>query len=139
MAFEIVVLDGDGIGPEVVDAAVLAGATAAARMGATVDFVGHPVGHKACEVHGRTVPNETHQAVAKAGAALLGPVSTHLYDIFDPASANPSAYFRRSFDLYANVRPARSRASIPAPVLGMDLVIVRENTEGFYADRNLID
>ncbi len=139
MTPRIVVLPGDGIGPEVVAAAcrLLEAAAAAAR--APIELIRKPVGLAAVESHGRTVPAETHEAVAAADGVLLGPVTTHIYDIFDPARANPSAYMRKTFDLFANLRPARSRKGVPSVASDADLVVMRENTEGFYADRNLMD
>ena len=75
------------------------------------------------------------QAKAAHGV-LLGPVSTHDYPPRAQGGRNPSGELRKGLDLYANIRPARSRAGLP-PRCGkpIDLVIVRENTEGFYADR----
>jgi 3-isopropylmalate dehydrogenase len=69
---------------------------------------------------------------------LLGPVTTHEYPPRAQGGRNPSGELRKTLDLYANIRPARARAGFP-PRCGkpIDLVIVRENTEGFYADRNM--
>ena len=139
MTPRIVVLPGDGIGPEVVAAACRVLEAAAAFAGAALELIPKPIGLAAIESHGSTVPKETHDAVAAADGVLLGPVTSHIYDIFDPARANPSAYMRKTFDLFANVRPARSRGGVPALAHDVDLVVMRENTEGFYADRNLMD
>ena len=69
---------------------------------------------------------------------ILGPVSHNDYPPADKGGINPSGALRKRLDLFANIRPAKTRAEFPArcgkPV---DLVIVRENTEGFYADRNM--
>ena len=69
---------------------------------------------------------------------LLGPVSHNDYPPRGEGGLNPSGELRKRLDLYANIRPARSRAGFP-PRCGspVDLVIVRENTEGFYADRSM--
>src|SRR5215470_16464539 len=127
----IVVLAGDGIGPEIVTATCRVIEAALRRANAAVELVHRPIGLAALERQGRTIPDETRDALAEADGVLLGPLSTHTYDIFDPKTANPSAFLRKRFDLYANVRPARSRAGVPALAMDVDLVVMRENTEGF--------
>jgi len=135
----IVVLEGDGIGPEIVTATCRVMETALRRANAAVELVHKPIGLAALEQQGRTIPEETQKAIEGADGVLLGPLTTHVYDIFDHKTANPSAYLRKNFDLYANVRPARSRPGVPCLAKDVDLVVMRENTEGFYADRNLMD
>ena len=73
-----------------------------------------------------------------ADGVLLGPVSHNDYPPVAEGGLNPSGELRKRLDLYANIRPARSHAGFP-PRCGsvVDLVIVRENTEGFYADRSM--
>jgi len=139
MKTRIVVLQGDGIGADVVPATCRVLEAATRGFNAPVELDPQPIGLAALASHGSTVPRETHQAIQHADGALLGPVETHTYDIFNPAHANPSAYMRKTFDLYANIRPARTRAGVPAVARDVDLVVVRENTEGFYSDRNLLD
>jgi 3-isopropylmalate dehydrogenase len=68
---------------------------------------------------------------------ILGPLSTYEYPPRDKGGINPSAEFRTKLDLYANIRPARSRMGVGLTGKPVDLVIYRENTEGFYADRNM--
>ena len=135
----IVVLEGDGIGPEIIAGTVQVMEAALRQSNAAVDLVPRPIGLAALKSHGRTVPTETQEALAQADGVLLGPVTSHVYDIFKPETANPSAYLRKTYDLYANVRPARSRKGIKSMSDKVDLVVMRENTEGFYADRNLMD
>jgi 3-isopropylmalate dehydrogenase len=135
----IVVLEGDGIGPEIVTATCRVMETALRGANAAVELVRKPIGLAALAQQGRTIPAETESAINSADGVLLGPLTTHVYDIFDPKTANPSAYLRKNFDLYANVRPARSRVGVPSVAKDVDLVVMRENTEGFYADRNLLD
>ena len=74
-----------------------------------------------------------------ADGVILGPVSHNDYPPVAQGGLNPSGELRKRLDLYANIRPARSRGGFP-PRCGspVDLVIVRENTEGFYADRNMV-
>ena len=135
----IVVLEGDGIGPEIVTATCRVMEAALRRTNAAVELVPKPIGLAALQQHGRTIPADTEEAIKSADGVLLGPLTTHVYDIFDPKTANPSAYLRKNFDLYANVRPARSRPGVPSVAKDVDLVVMRENTEGFYSDRNLLD
>jgi 3-isopropylmalate dehydrogenase len=68
---------------------------------------------------------------------ILGPLATYDYPARDKGGLNPSAEFRTKLDLYANIRPAKSRLGVGLTGKPVDLVIYRENTEGFYADRNL--
>jgi 3-isopropylmalate dehydrogenase len=76
-------------------------------------------------------------AVRAADGLVLGPMDTARY-AGRPGVPNPSAFFRKSLDLYANIRPARTWPGLRSPTgAAFDLVVVRENTEGFYADRNM--
>jgi 3-isopropylmalate dehydrogenase len=77
------------------------------------------------------------EAARNADGIILGPCDTYGYPPADQGGTNPSSALRLALDLYANIRPSRSIAGVPALAPGMDLVIVRENTEGFYADRNM--
>lgn len=139
-SYRIAVMVGDGIGPEVVPEAVrVLQAAAESQPGLELSFEPLPVGLEAYERLGSTLPAGTLAALPAFDGWILGPVSTHLYRPDDPAMANPSAVLRKRFRLYANVRPARSYPGVPALYPDVDLVVVRENTEGFYADRNLLE
>ncbi|MBI4021646.1 MAG: isocitrate/isopropylmalate dehydrogenase family protein [Candidatus Aenigmarchaeota archaeon] len=118
----IAVLPGDGIGPEVTAAAVQV--LAAAQRGFTLELVFADAGAGAIEKHGTNLPAATQRILKRADACLKGPMTT-LETPGAPVSA--AVRIRRMFDLYANVRPCRGN--------GVDLVIVRENTEGLYAGR----
>jgi 3-isopropylmalate dehydrogenase len=87
---------------------------------------------------GTTFPAGTLEKARAAAGVILGPLSTIDYPPVAEGGRNPSAELRKNLDLYANIRPARSRAGFP-PRCGkpVDMVIVRENTEGFYADRSM--
>ncbi|HEY8367829.1 MAG TPA: isocitrate/isopropylmalate dehydrogenase family protein [Thermodesulfobacteriota bacterium] len=138
--YRIGVLEGDGIGPEVVPPAVDAVEAARAVVGGpAIDWVPLPMGLTAYEREGSTLPAATVAALETCDGFLLGPVSHHTYAVGRPEMANPSGTLRKRFDLYANVRPARSFAGVKTRYTGVDLVVVRENTEGFYADRNVLD
>jgi isocitrate/isopropylmalate dehydrogenase len=132
------VMPGDGIGPEITAAtlAVLREADRLLQLGLAFEEV--TVGHAALKASGTTFPEPAFEAARAADGIILGPVSHNEYPPVDQGGINPSGALRKRLDLYANIRPARSRADFP-PRCGkpVDLVIVRENTEGFYADRNM--
>jgi isocitrate/isopropylmalate dehydrogenase len=137
-AVHILVLEGDGIGPEIT-AATLAVLHAAARaFGLKLAFSAADIGWAAHRKDGSTFPLSVFEKASAADGVLLGPVSHNDYPSIAEGGLNPSGELRKRLDLYANIRPARSRAGFP-PRCGspVDLVIVRENTEGFYADRSM--
>jgi 3-isopropylmalate dehydrogenase len=135
--YRLGVLLGDGIGPESVPAsvAVLDAALAAAGV-EPVEWVELPLGHMAINEYGSHTPSSTLDALAGLDGWLLGPHDSAAYPEPHRGQLNPSGTIRKHFDLYANVRPAKAFEGGDAVVPGTDLVIVRENTEGFYADRN---
>jgi len=133
----LIVLPGDGIGPEITDATVevLEAANRAFGLGLTYDF--DDVGFASLEKHGTTLRDETLEKSKKYDGIILGPQSHMDYPPRDKGGPNVSAGFRVKLDLYANVRPARSRAFLGLGSKPMDLIIMREATEGFYPDRNM--
>jgi len=135
----IAVLAGDDIGPEVVDATVAVLDQAASAHGISITWEPLPVGLAAVEDHGSTLPDRTIERLREIPGWILGPVSHRDYPLGDQRYRNPSGYLRKNFELYANLRPSRGWAGVPAVHPDLDLVIVRENTEGFYADRNMLD
>jgi 3-isopropylmalate dehydrogenase len=136
--YRIGVLEGDGIGPEVVPAAVEVADAAARAVGLSVEWVELPVGLDAYHRLGNTLPQHTVDALSTCHGWVLGPVEHHRYDP-GRGMRNPSGTLRKLFDLYANERPARSLPGVPGRYAGVDLVVVRENTEGFYPDRNVLE
>src|SRR5262245_33304089 len=134
----LVVMAGDGIGPEITAAtlAVLREADRVLALG--LSFTEVPIGLAALKAHGSTLPDASFAAARDADGVILGPVSHNEYPPAAQGGLNPSGEMRRRLDLFANIRPARSRPGLP-PRCGspVDLVIVRENTEGFYADRSM--
>jgi 3-isopropylmalate dehydrogenase len=136
----LTVLPGDGIGPEITAATldVLRAVDGPLSLGLTFDI--HDIGLATIENAGTTFPTSALDACSDADGIILGPVSHATYPPAAEGGINPSAALRIALDLYANIRPSRSREGLPhfgrTP---MDLVIVRENTEGFYADRNMFD
>jgi isocitrate/isopropylmalate dehydrogenase len=136
----LVVLAGDGIGPEIATSTVdiLTSVDAAFALGLT--FETHVIGLASLEQHGTTLRTSVLDACSDADGIILGPVSHANYPPADEGGINPSAAVRIALDLYANIRPSKSRDGLPHYArTPMDLVIVRENTEGFYADRNMFD
>jgi 3-isopropylmalate dehydrogenase len=134
---QILVLPGDGIGPEITAAtlAVLEAVSTHFQLG--LAFIEDQVGHESLRQHGTTVRPEVVEKARNADGVILGPTATA--DFKDPTRGeiNPSMFFRKTFDLFANIRPARTYPGLPTRVGAFDLVVVRENTEGFYADRNM--
>lgn len=135
----IAVMEGDGIGPDIVRAARAVLEAAARHVDVPVAFDQLPVGLAALETHGSTLPQRTLEGLRQCQGWLLGPVSHHAYELGDPRYVSPSGYLRKRFELFANVRPSRAYPGVPCLYPDVDLVIVRENTEGFYADRNVLD
>jgi 3-isopropylmalate dehydrogenase len=134
-AIRLAVMAGDGIGPEIT-AATLAVLNAADRaFGLNLAFEDAPIGLTGLRALGSTVPDESFARAKAADGVVMGPVDTANYP---QGALNPSAEMRKRLALFANIRPARSRPGLP-PRCGkpVDLVIVRENTEGFYADRSM--
>ncbi|QUQ72450.1 isocitrate/isopropylmalate dehydrogenase family protein [Kutzneria sp. CA-103260] len=134
---KILVLPGDGIGPEIT-AATLDVLTATDQMlGLGLDFEVRAIGLASLAETGTTLPDDVLKRVPEVDGVLLGPVSHYDYPSRAEGGINPSAELRTVFELFANIRPCRSRAGLSPLRRPMDLVIVRENTEGFYADRSM--
>ncbi len=134
---KILVLPGDGIGPEIAAAtlAVLDRANSLFRLG--LQWERDEVGLAALQKEGTTLPPRVMEAARAAAGVILGPLSTYEYPPREKGGINASGAMRVELDLYANIRPARSRLGVGLTGKPVDLVIYRENTEGFYADRNM--
>src|SRR5438552_1021387 len=137
----LLVLPGDGIGPEIVAAAMDVAQAADAKFALGLTFDYDDVGFVSLDKHGTTLrPELLERTRNKYDGVILGTQSHADYPSPDKGGRNVSAGFRVGLDLYANVRPARTRpflASNLRPGKTMDLVIMREATEGFYPDRNM--
>jgi 3-isopropylmalate dehydrogenase len=107
-------------------------------MGLEVVCEAFPIGFTALAQEGTTFPGRIVDAVPRFDGIILGPVSHNAYPPPEAGGLNPSGELRKRLELYANIRPAFSRPGF-APRCGspVDLVVVRENTEGFYADRSM--
>jgi 3-isopropylmalate dehydrogenase len=130
-------LNGDDIGHEIVPAAVQVASAAAARHGLTIEWRPMPLGRRALDSHGSTLPEGTLDALAQMDGFVLGPIGHRDYPKVAGA-INPHPIMRKHFNLFANVRPTRSYPDIGCLHDGVDLVIVRENNEGFQPDRNVV-
>lgn len=124
MAQKIAVIRGDGIGPEIMDASL--GVLDAMKLGLEYEFV--DAGMSALEKTGELLPAATLEAIARHRIAFKSPLTTPVGEGF--TSVNVA--LRKQFDLYANVRPAISFPGTKARYADIDLITVRENTEGAY-------
>jgi isocitrate/isopropylmalate dehydrogenase len=134
----LLVLPGDGIGPDISAATVEVVTAALARTGTAAQFSYADIGFVSLKAHGTTFTDAVFAQARDADGVILGPVSHNEYPPSDQGGLNPSGQLRRRLDLYANIRPARIRPGFtPRCGIPFDLVVVRENTEGFYADRTM--
>jgi 3-isopropylmalate dehydrogenase len=134
---KILVLPGDGIGPEISQATltVLDRANSLYKLG--LEWQHDEIGFVTLKKEGTTLPPRVMDAARAAAGVLLGPVSHLDYPDRTEGGINPSGEMRVKLDLYANIRPARSRLGVGLTGKPVDLVIFRECTEGFYSDRNM--
>ncbi len=128
-------LAGDGIGPEIAVATRTVLTVIDVRFGLDIQVIEQDISFAALNRCGSMLTAGVVQAAEAADGVILGPVDTAAYPSSE--AINPLAAFRRIFDLYANIRHACARAGTTASEPGIDLLLVRENTEGFYADRTM--
>lgn len=138
IVYHIGVLGWDGIGPEIVDAAVKVVKNASCKAGAKMEWIYLPMGWEGIKQYNDPLPEVTIDALKHTHGWILGPHDSAAYPLEHKEKRNPSGELRHSLDLYANIRPAKTMPGIKSVVKAADLVIVRENTEGFYADRNML-
>ena len=134
---KILILPGDGIGPEIMPATLHVLDRANQMFKLDVQWQREEIGLRALRESGSTLPPHVMELAASAPGVILGPMSRADYPERARGGINISAEFRVKLDLYANIRPARSRPGLSHGGKPMDLVIYRECTEGFYADRNM--
>ena len=125
MAHTLCLIPGDGIGPEV----VLAARRVLEAAGAEIDWIVLPAGAKASEEFGDALPGQTIEALKTHRIALKGPLTTRVGGGLRSANVQ----LRKRLDLYAAVRPVRSMPGIRARYEDVEIVVVRENTEGLYS------
>ncbi len=123
--YTIALIEGDGIGREVIPAA----RTVLQATGLSFDFIEAEAGWETFNERGVSVPEETLKAVYRADATLFGAVSSPSEKV--PGYYSAIRYLRQEMGLFANIRPAKSRP-LAGMATGIDMLIVRENTEGLY-------
>ena len=134
---KILVLPGDGIGPEITQATLTVLDRANAKYKLGLEWDQREIGLGPLKKHGSTLPDDVMDAARKAPGIILGPVDHLQYPSREQGGINPSGEFRVKLDLFANIRPAKSRMGVGLTGKPIDLVIFRECTEGFYSDRNM--
>ena len=122
--YAIALMRGDGIGPEVSNAALAVLNAISEKFSIDFDIVDAPAGDVMLKKRGEALPKDTISAIRDSDACLKGPVGESAMDVI--------VKLRQMFDLYANIRPAKSYSTIKALRPDVDLVIVRENTEDLY-------
>ncbi|AZT91137.1 isocitrate/isopropylmalate dehydrogenase family protein [Caldicellulosiruptor changbaiensis] len=125
MSYTITLIPGDGIGPEVTDAA----RRVLNASGVKIEWEVVEAGEKVMQEHGTPLPDYVLESIKKNKVALKGPITTPVGTGF--RSVNVA--LRQALNLYANVRPVKSYEGVPARYTNVDLIIVRENTEDLYA------
>ncbi len=125
MATPVVLIPGDGIGPEVTSAMCAVVQAAGAR----ISWIEATAGLDAAEKLGDPLPDATLEQIRKYRVALKGPCTTPVGKGFRSINVR----LRKELDLYASVRPVQSLPGVIVPYQNVDLVVVRENTEGLYA------
>ena len=123
--YRVVLLPGDGIGPEVTEAACQVLEAAGVR----IEWQTLPCGLTAFQQHGDALPAFVIDAIRKAGVALKGPTTTPI----GGGHVSANVRLRKALELYANVRPVKTVPGLETPYGPVDLVIVRENTEDLYS------
>lgn len=125
MKHKITLIPGDGIGPEVTKPAL----EILRAAGVRIDWETHLAGAAALKKHGTTIPQALMDSFEKNRVALKGPVTTPVGEGF----ASVNVELRQTFNLFANLRPIKNLPGVPARYQGIDLIVVRENTEGLYS------
>ena len=139
MRLRIGVMTGDGIGLEIVPEAVaVMAASVDPEPDVALEFEHFPVGWASYLENGHTLPSETLEGLAEMDGLLLGPIGHAAYPKGRPECVNPHPILRKHFDLFANLRPAKSLPPLPSLHDGIDVLVVRENNEGFQPDRNMV-
>ena len=135
---QLLVLEGDGIGPEICREALKILNVLNRKYALNLEIITENVGLKSLETVGSTLPEHVLELARSVDGVVMGPMSTNEYPNENNGGINPSGTIRKKLDLFANVRPAKSYfRSLGLDREEIDLVIVRENTEGFYSDRSM--
>jgi 3-isopropylmalate dehydrogenase len=133
---KIGILLGDDIGLEVVPECVKVMKAAASRSGLNIDWRPLPIGRRGHEEHGDTLPSVTEQALRDLDGWVLGPIGHATYPRNDPTWVMPP--IRKKFELFAAVRPSRSHSNLKSIHKNVDIVFVRELTEGMLYSETVV-
>jgi 3-isopropylmalate dehydrogenase len=133
---KIGVLLGDDIGLEVVPEAVKVMKAAAKKTGLEIEWSEHPIGRRGHELHGHTMPQVTVTALEKTDGFLCGPIGHGAYPRNDPTWIMPP--LRKRLDLYASIKPVKSYLNIPSVHKDVDIVFLREVTEGMQSSDTVV-
>jgi isocitrate dehydrogenase (NAD+) len=128
--YDVAVLKGDGIGPEVTEATLKILETVQEKADFKLNFLYGEAGYHCIAEHGTNLPKQTIELIKQTKACLKGPMTTPE----EPgAPVSVAVTLRRMFNLFANVRPCKSFPSVESSKPKIDLIVVRENTEGLYS------
>ena len=128
-SIEVPVIAGDGIGPEITAAVLKVVDAAVERNGASLKWVPVTAGLSALDEGSELIPQRTLDEIARCRVALKGPCTTPVGEGFTSINVK----LRKTFNLYAAVRPVRSMPGVETRYKDVDLIIIRENTEGLYS------
>ena len=128
-SIEVPVIAGDGIGPEITAAVLKVVDAAVERNGASLKWVPVTAGLSALDEGSELIPQRTLDEIARCSVALKGPCTTPVGEGFTSINVK----LRKTFNLYAAVRPVRSMPGVESRYKDVDLIIIRENTEGLYS------
>ena len=134
---KIGILEGDDIGLEVVPECVKVMKAAASRVGLEIDWQPVPIARRAHELTGKTIPDGTLEKLQTLDGWVLGPIGHRDYPKNDPTWVNAHPVFRLHFQFFANYKPFRSYDNLPSMHKNIDILFLRETTEGFKVDGNL--
>ena len=134
---KILMVPGDGIGPEIAAATLHVVKALEKKFALSVEIEHAECGLASVKRYGTTLRDEDMERARRSDGVVLGPMSIREYPPRDAGGVHVPATFRRELDLYANIRPSYVRPGLPATARKMDLVFVRENLEDFYVDRNM--
>jgi Isocitrate/isopropylmalate dehydrogenase len=136
--YRLGILEGDDIGLEIVPVTVKVLKAALQRHpNVAVEWVPLPVGAPSYAKSGETLPQKTLDTLYELDGWILGPIGHMNYPKNDPKAVNPHPIIRRNYDMVSNIRPSKSLPGVKSIHKNMDVIIVRENNEGFQPDRNM--
>ena len=139
MTINLIAFEGDGIGPEIMKSTLDIIEFLNVKLELKIQVKKELIGLKSFEKVGTTFPDKVLLKSINADGIILGPVDHNVYPSKSEGGINPSGTLRIELELYSNIRPAKNYNNVKSLSKNMDLIIVRENTEGFYADRNMVE